>query len=154
MARNKVARSQPQCDACQHDRSQCGQAKKMLGTFQRGADFRARIAHILQLLGQCQPPLQPCTQAGHLRRIPSKQQAIADAAAFLHQAAGGKVRDIHRHARRKAGETDSLIHIAHHLRGKTQAQRTDIDLIAEMQSHPPHQTRIRPQRAARRNTLC
>ena len=149
MARNKVSRGQPQCDSRQHDRSECGQTKKVLGTLQRGADFRTRIAHILQLLGQGQPPLQPCTQTGHLRRIPRKQQAVADAAAFLHQSAGGKVCDIHCHARRKAGEADSLIDIAHHLRCNAQAQRTDINLIAELQSHAPHQARVRPQRAAR-----
>mgnify|MGYP001584143901 CR=1 FL=1 len=44
--------------------------------------------------------------------------------------------------------------IAHHMRRQPQAQRSDAHLVAQMQPHAPHQARIRPHRAARRNSSC
>ena len=94
---------------------------------------------------------RPCnqrTQISHLLRIARHHQAVTDAAAFLHQSAGGQICRIHDHARRKTGEADRLVHETHHPRRHPQMQLADAHLVAQLQTQALHQALIRPQRAA------
>ena len=144
MAHDEMTRSQCQRHAGQHHRRQRSQPQKTLGALQRRADFRTRIAHILQLLSHGQPALQPVAKISHLRRFTRHQQTIADAAAFLHQPTGDQIGKIDQHARRQTGEADRLVYFAHHARGQAQVQCTQPDLVAQLQAQGLHQTLIRP----------
>ena len=133
--------------------SQRCQPEEMLGTFQHGANFRARIAHVFQLLIVGQAFFQFVAQLAGLPRIACDQQPVIDAAAFLLQAGCFEVLRIQQHARSKAGKADGLVDVAHDTGRHHKALLADADLVAHAHFQAAQQPLASPDRAGGGNIL-
>jgi hypothetical protein len=111
MTADKLACSQRHRNAGEHERHQRGQAEEVFRTLHRLAYFGSGIAHIFEFFTRLEAFFYPQTKAFDLLVFTRHQQAVTDAAAFLHQSGGKQVANIDLYARRDTGKADCLVHI-------------------------------------------
>ena len=88
--------------------------QKLFRTLQRRADFRTRVAYAFDALARLQLRGEPVAIAVYRFSAAGNLQAIAYAAAGLHQPGGSEIGLIHHHARPGIDEADGGIRLLRH----------------------------------------
>ncbi len=150
MAQGKAASRQGHGNAGQHHRRDTGQAKELIRPAQRTAYLTIAVLDRGDPLVGFQARLQPLLIGAQVLVFPRQQQAIADAAAGLHDASGFQILQVHQYARRQAVKVAGTVRLMSQQRADGQAGVAHLQCIAHLQLQLGQQARLDPQLAGGR----